>query len=458
MSQGSPLNSLSYLSRDLIVAALENPYECPMIIDKKGKICFMSKFSPMLIDITPSDVMGKPLKDVIKNSHLHEVLETGKARIGESIYIGGKQQIIANIPLKDCDGNVIGALGKGMFNEASKIKTLLHEIDMLKTQIELYRDSSQKVDFLAGRSEPIQEVQKSATIASTSDAPVLITGETGTGKEIVAHFIHKNSRRSDFPFIRVNCAAIPEELFESELFGYEKGAFTGASSQGRKGKFELAHGGTILLDEIGELSLRMQAKLLRVLQEHEFDRIGGTKPVNVDFRLISSTNQNLQHMINKGGFRKDLFYRINIFHINTPNLRDIPEDIPVISSYLMSQLRKEIAYGPAKISDDAIDILKQYRWPGNVRELRNVLEHAIITGKGKIIRKNDLPKRMSEEKEKYSAEGNARSLRRTLEDAERNAIVEALRLTGSNRVKASIILGIHRTGLYQKIKKYQIDV
>jgi len=458
MSPETTLDSLPYLGKDLIVAALENPYECPMIIDTDGKIRFMSRFSPRLIGVTPSEVLGKPIDRVIKNSHLHEVLQTGKARIGESIYIGGKQQIIANIPLKDRDGNVIGALGKGMFNEASKIKKLLHEIEMLKTRLQLYRGDAEDTDFLAGKSEPIMEAQKSAIAASTSDAPVLITGETGTGKEIVAHYIHMNSRRADCPFIRVNCAAIPEELFESELFGYEKGAFTGASSSGKKGKFELANGSTILLDEIGELPLSMQAKLLRVLQDYTIDRIGGIKPVKVDFRLITSTNQDIPNMIKNGLFRKDLFYRINIFHITTPNLRDIPEDIPLISSYLMSCLRKEFVYGPTQISDDAMEELKGHDWPGNVRELRNVLERAMITVKDKEICMKDLPVRIKGHKKKYVSAGNSSSLRKTLEDAERNAIIEALRSTKGNKVKASKILKIHRTGLYQKVKKYQIAV
>jgi len=456
MSHETTPDSLSYLDKDLIIAALENPYECPMIIGTDGKIRFMSRFSPRLLGITPSEVLGKPLDEVIKNSHLHEVLKTGKARIGESIYISGKQQIIANIPLKDPDGNVIGAMGKGMFNEVSKIKKLLQEIEALKTQLKLYRNDAENGGFLAGKSEPIMEVRKGAIAASTSDAPVLITGETGTGKEIVAHYIHRNSLRADGPFIRVNCAAIPGELFESELFGYEKGSFTGASSHGKKGKFELAQGGTILLDEIGELPLNMQAKLLRVLQDYTIDRVGGTKPVKVDFRLIASTNQDLQNMIKNGLFRKDLLYRINIFHIITPNLRDIPEDIPLISSYLMSCLRKEFAYGPTRISDNAIEMLKEYGWPGNVRELRNVLERAMITEKDEEIRVEDFPRRIREQKKKYVGAGDTCSLRKTLEDAERNTIIEALHSTKGNKAKTSKILGIHRTGLYKKIKKYQI--
>jgi transcriptional regulator with PAS, ATPase and Fis domain len=258
--------------------------------------------------------------------------------------------------------------------------------------------------------------------------------------------------------VRVNCAAIPEELFESELFGYEKGSFTGASSHGKNGKFEIAHGGTILLDEIGELPLRMQAKLLRVLQEHTIDRVGSTKPITVDFRLVTSTNQDIPHMIEKGLFRKDLFYRISVFHITTPNLRDIREDIPQISSYLISRLKKEVPYGPAQISNEALSALKKYSWPGNVRELRNVLERAMITGKRKEIRMEDLPRRISEQGEQYTTAEDVCSLRKILEDAEKNAIIKALRSAKGNKVEASRILGIHRTGLHQKVKKYQLEV
>ena len=461
MPRETTFDSLSYLGKDLIIAALENPYECPMIIDTDGNIRFMSRFSPRLLGITPSEVLGKPLNEVIENSHLHEVLKTGKARIGESIYISGKQQIIANIPLKDLDGNVIGALGKGMFNEASKIKKLLHEIEILKTQLGFYRSDVKNYDFLVGKSAPIMEVRKSAIQASTSDAPVLITGETGTGKEVVAHYIHNNSRRADHPFIRINCAAIPGELFESELFGYEKGSFTGASSHGKKGKFELAQGGTVLLDEIGELPPNMQAKLLRVLQDYEIDRVGGTKSVKLNFRLISSTNRNLQDLVEKNSFRKDLFYRINIFHIKTPNLQDIPEDIPRISSYLMSCLKEEIIRGPNRISNDAMKALKQHNWPGNVRELRNVLERAVITAKGSEITSEDLPGHIKKHKKKKNISANnngSSSLRNILDAAERNAIIEALQSAKGNKVKASKILKIHRTGLYQKINKHQIIV
>jgi transcriptional regulator with PAS, ATPase and Fis domain len=345
-----------------------------------------------------------------------------------------------------------------MFNEAGKVEKLVSEIEALKAQLEVYRNDAEKEDFLTGKSEAIVEVQKNAIAASTSDASVLITGETGTGKEIVAHYIHSNSRRVNRPFVRVNCAAIPEELFESELFGYEKGSFTGASSHGKNGKFEIAHGGTILLDEIGELPLRMQAKLLRVLQEHTIDRVGSTKHITVAFRLVTSTNQDIPHMIEKGLLRKDLFYRSSVFHITTPNLRDIREDIPQVSSYLISRLKKEVPYGPTQISNETLSALKKYSWPGNVRELRNVLERAMITGKSREIQVKDLPGRIREQGAQYIPADDVCSLRKILEDAERKAIIEILRITGGSRTKASQILEIHRTGLYQKIKKYQINV
>ncbi len=245
-----------------------------------------------------------------------------------------------------------------------------------------------------GQSEAIGKLKENALLAARSNASVLITGESGTGKEVAAFFIHQNSPRAGGPFIRVNCASIPRELFESELFGYEGGAFTGARSQGKPGKFELANGGTILLDEIGEMPRPMQAKLLRVLQEHTVDRLGGTRPIQADFRLIAATNRDLQEMVRRGDFRMDLFYRINILNIHAPSLRDIRGDIPLLATHLIGLLNEEIGWGANAISPEAMEELRSYEWPGNVRELRNVIERAMIIAKERFIRPEDLPERI----------------------------------------------------------------
>lgn len=235
------------------------------------------------------------------------------------------------------------------------------------------------------------ELKENARRAANCYSNVLITGESGTGKEVVAQFIHENSRRAQGPFIRVNCASIPRELFESELFGYERGAFTGALAKGKPGKFELADGGTILLDEIGEMLMPMQVKLLRVLEDRAIDRLGGVAPIPVDFRLIAATNRDLPRMVKEGKFRMDLYYRINILHLHTPSLCSIPEDIPVLVTHLTSHLKEDLGISEITISDEAMKVLELYNWPGNVRELKNVLERAVIVSKDKVIRVEDLP-------------------------------------------------------------------
>jgi len=306
-------------------------------------------------------------------------------------------------------------------------------------------------------------MKESALLAAKSNASVLITGESGTGKEVVAHYIHQNSSRSGGPFIQVNCASIPRELFESELFGYEGGAFTGARAQGKPGKFELANGGTILLDEIGEMPRPMQAKLLRVLQERTVDRLGGTRPIPADFRLIAATNRDLQEMVRKGDFRMDLFYRINILSIHAPSLRDIRGDIPLLAAHLVGLLNEEMGWGASAISPEAMEELKNYDWPGNVRELRNVIERAMIIAKERVIRPEDLPDRIRGGAGAVPAPtdhgGSARTgnLRLILAETERQVILETLRKTGGNKVKAAKMLGIHRTSLYQKMRAHGMN-
>ena len=310
---------------------------------------------------------------------------------------------------------------------------------------------------LIGQSDLIQRAKKLALQVSGSDFPVLITGESGTGKETIAYYIHRNSKRADGPFIRVNCAAIPPELIESELFGYEGGAFTGARAQGKPGKFELANKGTILLDEIGDMPLTMQAKLLRVLQEQELEHIGGTTTISLDYRLITSTNKNLQKMMEKGSFREDLYYRINSFHIHAPSLRSIPEDIPIIARYLISILNQEIGSYPIGISDEVMKMLKKYQWPGNVRELKNVLERGLIMARGGQLKPEHLPRRITEfEMMNDSFVRSHGFLRERLADMERQIIGDTLRSVRGNRIKAAEILGIHRSSLYEKMKHHNV--
>jgi transcriptional regulator with PAS, ATPase and Fis domain len=466
MTENSKPKWLSYISDTLLDAFVDNPYECPIVIDESGIVRFMSRFNYGLYGVTPEQAVGKHITEVNKKSRMHETLKSGKVIIGETYQLGGRQQIVARIPLRDRDGKVIGVLGKRMFHRMETIRELYQQMEILEGQLKYYHKEvaslkdSYKFDKIIGNSPLIQEALKSALQAAKSDAAVLITGGSGTGKESCAFFIHRSSKRADAPYIRVNCAAIPAELIESELFGYEGGAFTGAKQGGKPGKFELAHRGTILLDEIGDMPLSMQAKILRVLQEREIERVGGTKPIKVDFRLIASTNKDLQDMIKKNTFRADLFYRLNIFNINTPSLRSISEDIPEITSFLIFELSEKTKVPPKRVSPEAMAALKQYDWPGNVRELRNVIERAMIIADGPEILLLHLPSPIANLFGKPDS-GSAKrfaQLRDAVVDVERRVINDTLRFTGGNKVKTAKLLGVHRTVLYQKMKRYNIPI
>lgn len=452
-------SKLNCLGEDFIYALIDNPYECPIVVGKDGIIKFMSRYSKKLLGIDGADAMGKHITEVVSETQLHEILKDGKARIGDTLYIAGRQQLISRIPLKDQEGNLIGAVGKGMLNEVKRLWDLQRKVELLDGQLQYYQKQIKKLkggNHIIGDSAPIKEVKDKALLAAKTTSTILITGESGTGKEVIAYSIHQSSHRCNGPFIKVNCASIPLDLFESELFGYESGAFTGAKTKGKPGKFEMAHGGTILLDEIGDLPLPMQAKLLRVLQERTVDRLGGTKTIPVDFRLIAATNRDLSGMIKENQFRSDLYFRINVFNIKAPCLSQMREDIPLIANHLLSELKTEISWGPSGISEEAMELLKRYSWPGNVRELRNVMEKASIIAKGDMINPEDLSEQVRyctnaiDWATDYSLSGN---LKQILEETEKKVIENVLLSVNGNKTKAAEKLGIHRTSLYDKLHK-----
>ena len=320
-----------------------------------------------------------------------------------------------------------------------------------------------RLEQLVGVSEPIQQVMEFVQKVADSDSTVMIQGESGTGKELVARMLHFNSLRKDRPLVPVNCGAIPENLLESELFGHEKGAFTGATHS-RMGRFELANGGTIFLDEIGEMSLPLQVKLLRVLQEREFERVGGNRTIHVDVRIIAATNQDLEMLVEEKRFRRDLFYRLNVIPIVIPPLRDRRSDIPLLIEHFLTRFNHSKHTEISGLAPDALQMLTEYDWPGNIRELENMIERLVVLKKQGVLSLEDLPEKICrrslgpEIKEQFICfSENGINLSREVEQYEKHLIMEALRKANGVTSRAAQLLHLNRTTLVEKLKRKGVD-
>jgi len=394
---------------------------------------------------------------------MHIVARTGKAEINQSQLIKGQNMVVQRIPIQQ-DGRVIAVFGQVMFKDVKDVGKLARELSLLESKVKLYeeelitlRSTRYTFDSIIGASDAIRSVKGEALKAAANSFPVLITGESGTGKELFAQAIHHASGRRLYPFVRINCAAIPRDLLESELFGYERGAFTGAKTEGKPGKFELAHQGTIFLDEIGDLPVEMQPKLLRAIEDKEFERVGGTRVVRSDFRVIAATNQHLETMLASGRFRKDLFYRLNVIPLHIPPLRERRGDILSIMRSFLEQTAREAGLAGIEIDREAERALRACDWPGNVRELVNVLERSVSALEGATIRVADLPFYIQRGR-KNAARREQTSLRELQSRNEREAIWLALKEADFQKARAARILGIHRTLLYKKMKKYNLPL
>jgi DNA-binding NtrC family response regulator len=329
-------------------------------------------------------------------------------------------------------------------------RRLRHEVSTLRQELH----TRYHFENLIGKSRPMQEVFGLIEQVAGSRSTVMVYGKSGTGKELVAKAVHYNSQRSTKNFVAVNCAAIPAELLESELFGHEKGSFTGAIAT-KVGKFELATGGTLFLDEVGSMRLDLQAKILRALQEREVERVGGSRTIKIDVRVIAATNRDLKKAVEEGTFREDLYYRLNVVPITLPDLKDRPEDIPLLANHFVQKFGQESNSGIREISKEAMAILISHTWPGNVRELENVIERAATLGRGPAVQPSDLPPHLA---------GGTNPLERalakeaTLEDLEKDYIAMILRRTKGHQIRAASILGIDRRTLYRKIRRYGLRV
>ena len=449
------------MSLDMIEDLLAHAYEGFALVDKEGRIVKWNYHK--LLGIKEEDAIGKHVTEVIENTRLHLVVKTGKKEIRDIQRIQGHDMVANRVPIIR-GGEIIGAVGAVLFKDASDVREMAKElielenkINEYKGEIERLQDSRYTFNNIITQNPKMEYLKKLGRTAARSNSTVLILGESGTGKELFAQAIHKASYRKFGPFIPINCAAIPKELLESELFGYEAGAFTGARKEGKPGKFELANGGTIFLDEIGDMPLEMQVKLLRVLEEKEFERVGGNKKITLDARIIAATNEKIEEAVEKGKFREDLYYRLNVINIDIPPLRDRKEDIPLLCDHLIEYLSKELNTDKKKIDERTMEILMEYHWPGNVRELRNVLERAITLSSQKLILPNHLPERLVKNKMEIKDGERVYPLKEVVAEAEKEAIIAALNQAKGNKTLAAESLGIHRTALYRKMEKYNID-
>lgn len=382
-------------------AILDSVQEGIEVADIDGKVQYVNTAFSRITGISEKDRIGQNIFEASPDGALASVLKTGKLVFGHRTRVGGSNaEVVANASPIIVDGTMEG--GVVVFQHFTDLMNIMEELKKSTTIIESLTDKLGQVttskytfDDILGNSEELKQCINLAKKSASSNTTVLLLGESGTGKELFAHAIHSSSMRRENPFIKVNCAAIPETLLESEFFGYAKGAFTGAVKS-KIGKFELAHGGTIFLDEIGDMNLILQGKLLRVLQEMEFERVGGNQTIKVDVRVIAATNRNLRELIRQGKFREDLFYRLNVVEITIPPLRVRKEDLPVLLDNLIVKLNRKLGKKVRGVSKEAEEMLYNFDWPGNVRELENVIERVMVTMDEEIITKKNLSQHINQ--------------------------------------------------------------
>ena len=449
----------------------DNIYNWMVVVDKDGYIIMINKNYCQFLGVKQEEVIGKYVTEVIENTRMHIVVKTGHKEIGDVQDIKGNQMIADRIPIYQ-DGKIVGAVGTVIFKNLVEFDVYVKNILKMEKQLEFYKKELKKAlgseytfDNIIGSSMKLTEAKALAKKVAGTKSNILLLGESGTGKELFAHAIHNESPRSEYPIIKINCGAIPSELLESELFGYEEGAFTGAKKGGKPGKFELANKSTIFLDEIGDLPFNMQVKILRVIQEREIERIGGVKSHKVDVRIIAATNKNLEEMVIQKLFREDLYYRLNVISIRIPPLRERIGDIPLITHHLIKKLSTEMNLHVTEVSNSAIEALSKYNWPGNIRELANVLERALnLIEKEATVMLEHLPYHIRKEVQEdgsvnpltgHKLKG---SLKDIFEDVEKKAIEQYLLQTNGNKVQTAKLLGVSRTNLYEKIKRYNLEV
>ena len=440
---------------------IEFAYDAIILVNKNAEITMVNKGFSDLFGLDSKKVLNKSTTELFPDLNIENVIKSGLSVHNTPLILEGQQALISILPIKE-DGETISAICKVTYRGLTHLHEALTKVKKLERQVSAYQNEINEIKGtkytlfdIAGESDAIRNVKHEATLASKSMSTVLLIGESGTGKELFAQGIHAASRQMG-PFIQVNCAAIPPELLESEFFGYAEGAFTGAKKGGMKGKFELAQNGTIFLDEIGDMSMPLQTKILRVLQEKEFQPIGSSKTIHLNTKIIAATNQHIEKLIVEGKFREDLYYRLNIMRLNIPPLRERMEDLPDIIHSTIHRLNQSGFY-ISSITHSALIKLMKYSWPGNVRELQNVLERAANLKSGDYIDADDFPTFRDDTKEIIIPQKATSTYKEMILSKEKDMITTALKEANGNKTKASQLLGISRPWLYAKMKKYDLE-
>lgn len=468
-------------AHDIFQHLLSNPFDGMTVVDHEAIVRFISPIHEKFFNHSHGQAIGMPVQKVIENTRLHTIVGTGKTEVGYIQKMQGSERVVSRTPILR-NGRVVGAIGRVMFKGPRQLDELNQRINSLESEVAFYKREAEamrrqdySLDSIIGKSSRIVDLKKDIVRIAPLDVPVLIIGESGVGKELVAQAIHRLSPRRMNAMVMVNAAALPASLVESELFGYSAGAFTGANRKGHVGKFEQASGGTLFLDEIGDMPLDVQAKLLRVLQDGSVEKLGGTRPINVDFRLVSATNRDLEEMIADNQFRLDLFYRISPVVLRVPPLRERLDDIPLLAEQFLGEFARRHEREVCRLPAETVLHLQTGKWPGNIRQLKHELERAaIFNSTGYIapadlridqLNNNDfaapLPPGPAERDAPYAA-SEARqtpegTLATQLERVEKKAIETALRDYRGNKKRVAEELNISRSYLYKKLADFGLE-
>lgn len=449
----------------MFVTAINYIHDGVVIVDKNSKIIYVNEAYSKILNVNKYKILNKFISEIEPGALILDALKEHKPKVNKVVQVKSVgKKVVVNINPISIGNEFLGAIST--FKDVTEISLLNEELKSVrKLSEDFYNGAAKKqkslpkeFDSIIGKNEKFVQCLKLASIVAPTDAAILVEGESGVGKEVIVSGIFRASNRAKKPFVEINCSAIPESLFESELFGYSEGAFTGAQKGGKLGKFELADGGTIFLDEIGDMPLLMQAKLLRVLQSGEIQKVGASNIKKVDVRVIAATNRDLKLMVKQGSFREDLYFRLNTFNIIIPPLKERVDDVEILTEYFLNlyctKYNKKL-----EVSEEAIEVLKKYNWPGNVRELQSCIEYSVVICQHDVIEVDNLPeniKSFSENKASYNHDDNER-LKDKIYDVERIEMENSLKEFCGNRTKAMEKLGMSRRTFYRKLKMYNIN-